>query len=93
MRSSDSGSYPCACCGYRTVSEGTRDTYEICPICFWEDDPVQAKDPNLAGGANEPSLRTAQSNFEAIGACERDALKHVRQPTAEDERVKDWRPL
>ena len=27
----------CLCCGYRTINE--RGAYDICPICFWEDDP------------------------------------------------------
>ncbi len=26
----------CLCCGYRTIKE--RGIFEICPICFWEDD-------------------------------------------------------
>ena len=29
--------YRCLCCGYRTIGE--RGRFEICPICFWEDDP------------------------------------------------------
>ena len=27
----------CLCCGYRTIE--VRGRFEICPICFWEDDP------------------------------------------------------
>lgn len=27
----------CLCCGYRTLDE--RGAFDICPICFWEDDP------------------------------------------------------
>ena len=29
--------YRCLCCGYRTI--GKRGDFEICPICFWEDEP------------------------------------------------------
>lgn len=26
----------CLCCGYKTLSE--RGNYDICPVCFWEDE-------------------------------------------------------
>ncbi|EJS66361.1 hypothetical protein CN425_23275 [Bacillus cereus] len=55
--------YTCPCCGYKTLEEEPPGTYEICSICFWEDDPVQFKDPDLEGGANEVSLRQAQKNL------------------------------
>lgn len=28
--------YKCLCCGYKTLD--TRGEYDICPVCFWEDD-------------------------------------------------------
>ncbi len=28
--------YACLCCGYLTLDE--RGGYDICPVCFWEDD-------------------------------------------------------
>lgn len=30
------GKYNCLCCGYKTIEE--RAEFEICPVCFWEDD-------------------------------------------------------
>ena len=41
----------CPVCGKSQVEE-----YEICPVCFWENDPVQLWKPQLAGGANQMSL-------------------------------------
>ncbi len=29
--------YTCLCCGYKTMSE-ERGSFDICPVCFWEDD-------------------------------------------------------
>ena len=39
------------------------EKYEICPVCGWENDPVQRKDPDFAGGANELSLREARKAY------------------------------
>jgi hypothetical protein len=85
--------YTCPCCGYRTLDEKPPGSYDICPICFWEDDAVQFDDPDYEGGANEVSLRQAQKNFTEFGACERRLLSHVRNPTEQDERDAEWRPL
>ncbi|MBO6518428.1 MAG: hypothetical protein JJ900_16205 [Rhodospirillales bacterium] len=71
---------PCSCCGYLTLSGPGHDTYEICPVCGWEDDPVQHEDPHYAGGANDESLRDAQRNFRETGAANRSAVNQVRPP-------------
>ncbi|MFC5904955.1 CPCC family cysteine-rich protein [Streptomyces zhihengii] len=59
---------PCVCCGHLTLSEPP-GSYEICPVCFWEDDRVQLRWPDWTGGANRPSLIEAQVNFTDFGAC------------------------
>lgn len=46
--------YECPVCGNKTLEE-LRE-YEICTICWWEDDPLQFKYPTYAGGANKMSL-------------------------------------
>ena len=85
--------YTCSCCGYKTLDEKPPGTYDICPICFWEDDAVQFDDPDYEGGANEVSLRQAQKNFVEFGACDRKALSHVRSPGENDERDAEWKAL
>ena len=52
--------YPCPCCGFLTRSSKDFGTYEICPVCKWEDDDIQTEDPNFEGGANEMSLNQAR---------------------------------
>ncbi|RDW17715.1 CPCC family cysteine-rich protein [Oceanobacillus chungangensis] len=74
--------YTCLCCGYLTLDEEPPGTYNICGICFWEDDDVQYNDPNYEGGANVPSLRQAQQNF----------IKFVRKPNQEDIKDPNWKP-
>ncbi|WMT43561.1 CPCC family cysteine-rich protein [Paenibacillus sp. D2_2] len=76
--------FACPCCGYKTLDEEPPGTYEICKICFWEDDGVEFDDPDYAGGANEVSLRQGQSNFLKFGACEERCIQFVRKPNKND---------
>ena len=85
--------YSCPCCGYRTLDERPPGTYDICPVCFWEDDPVQYDDPDYEGGANRASLRQAQANYLRFGASEERRRPNVRLPAPGEERPDDWRPL
>ncbi|KRE57465.1 CPCC family cysteine-rich protein [Paenibacillus sp. Soil750] len=85
--------YTCPCCGYKSLDEEPTDTYEICKICFWEDDGVQFRDPDYEGGANEVSLRQGQANFIKFGACEERCIEFVRKLTINDIKDPDWRPL
>jgi hypothetical protein len=55
-------------------------TFDLCPVCFWEDDPVQFDDHNYEGGANIVSLRGAQQNFREFSASERQFVEKVRPP-------------
>ena len=66
----------CPCCGYRTLRSCGH--YEICPVCFWEDEPGGLCDPDYRGGANPVSLRTARANFERFGAAEARFRTRVR---------------
>lgn len=85
--------FPCPCCGYKTFEEKPDGTYAICPVCFWEDDPVQLNDIDYEGGANRVSLRQGQRNYLEFGACEREMVTHVRKPRADEERDEAWRML
>lgn len=85
--------YACPCCGYKTFSEELNGTYEICEICFWEDDLIQLKNPDYKGGANRVSLREAQKNFVEFGACEIEMVKNVRKPKIHEERSDNWKVL
>ena len=51
--------YACPCCGRRTLTEEP-GSYEICPVCGWEDDPLSRRDPAFTGGANKMSLEEAR---------------------------------
>ena len=78
------GKYKCPCCGFYTFDEKLNGNYDICPVCFWEDDPIQLEDNEYEGGANRVSLIQARHNFLLFGACEEEMKMHVRKPK-EDE--------
>lgn len=84
--------YTCPCCGYRSLQEPP-GSYDICKVCFWEDDGVQLLDPAYRGGANKPSLMECQENFRRVGACEERFAGDVRPPEAEEMRDPEWRPV
>jgi len=85
------GKFYCPCCGYNTLTEPTSGTYNICEICFWEDDPIQFNDPNYEGGVNRVSLLQGQKNFEIYGACKEDMVKNGTRPTKSDIKNPDWK--
>ena len=86
--------YTCPCCGYRVFHEEP-GSFEICPVCFWEDDALQLKDPLYEGGANRSSLYECQATFAAQRACEQRFAGDVREPRAEAGELLDpeWRRL
>ena len=63
----------CRCCEFRTLAE--RGGYDICPICFWEDDG--SHDPDTVSGPNHMTLREGRENFARLGACDESSVEHV----------------
>ena len=72
--------YPCPCCGYLTMEQPPPGSYDICPGCYWEDDPAQCADEEYAGGANAVCLREARENVARFGAVEPHFKDMVRPP-------------
>ncbi|MFE1312539.1 CPCC family cysteine-rich protein [Streptomyces sp. NPDC058755] len=76
----EDGPCPCPCCGFLTLDE--RGCFEICPVCFWEDDGQDDDDADrVRGGPNgRLSLTEARRNFRALGASDERRTKFVRAP-------------
>jgi hypothetical protein len=85
--------YACPCCGYKTFDYEPNGSYSICPICYWEDDPIQLKEPEYEGGANGVSLIQAQKNFLEFGASTWEVKIWVRNPIKGEERDENWKPI
>jgi len=81
-------SYRCPCCRYKTLH--SRGSYEICKVCFWEDDGQDDHDADLVrGGPNQDlSLTQAQVNFARFGAVEERFREFVRPPR-DNEKIED----
>lgn len=73
-------SFPCPCCGWIVFREEP-GSYDVCPICEWEDDLSQLRFPTM-GGANIP-LVDAQAEFAekvAWGTLDPSARGYRREP-------------
>lgn len=85
--------YTCPCCGYPMLSE--RESYEICLLCWWEDEFED--DPHLdrVSGPNHITLREGRANFERhLISCPtgiasfRECMTNRPMPTS----ARRWRP-
>lgn len=62
----------CPCCKYKTLD--SRE-WEICTVCFWEDDG--STDLDGPCGPNHVTLREGQANFEKFGVAEERCREFV----------------
>lgn len=76
------GHYRCHCCGFYTLSEP--GAWEVCPVCGWEDDPAQFRDPHREGGANPYSLMQAREHFRQHGKSDPDLVASLREPKSDE---------
>jgi len=84
------GLFVCPCCGYATLGEVSN--YEICEICFWEDDGQD--DPEASeswGGPNYISLEEGRANFLNLGVSDPKNRGCVRKPKQTDINVRKYK--
>jgi hypothetical protein len=74
--------YTCPCCGY-LVFEQEPGSYDICPVCGWEDDLSQLRFPTTSG-ANRPLIE-GQAAYLASRSRSGQDVGFFRDL--------DWRPL
>ena len=79
------GRVQCRCCGYLTIE--SYGHYEICPVCYWEDDPTTIWEPDDGSpGPNHISLTEGRANFADTGISDGGARggSKVRDPLPEE---------
>jgi hypothetical protein len=82
---------PCPCCGSRTIGE--IGNYEICVVCWWEDDGQDNENADEIGGANNGiSLTQARYNFIKHGIYDpkRKDLVKLQEPTDKYEKGREF---
>lgn len=52
----------CPVCGRYEFEES--GDFDICPVCGWENDPIQLDNPDYGGGANKLSLNEFRNEYE-----------------------------
>lgn len=74
----------CPCCNCSTLSK--RGVFEICPVCYWEDDGQDEADADqIRGGPNDDlSLAQARVNYKTLGASHPRHLAQVRAPRPDE---------
>ncbi|MDB5675027.1 MAG: hypothetical protein JWM65_2009 [Sphingomonas bacterium] len=74
----------CPCCRNLTLRDGY--DFEVCPVCFWEEDGQGDADADeIRGGPNGAlSLTQARQNYRKIGACDTRFLTNVRSPQPDE---------
>lgn len=84
-RKGGNGKYACPCCRHFTLDG--RANYDICPVCYWEDDGQDdhdADEHHYFSPNHGFSLTEARQNYRDFGASERLMLRHVRLPHADE---------
>ena len=76
--------YRCPCCRFKTLH--SRGGFDICPVCYWEDDGQDDHDADVVrGGPNYAlSLTQARNNFVAFGAIDKRVKQYVRPPLPDE---------
>ena len=72
--------FKCPCCNCCTMLHEDPVYHDICPVCFWENDPIQNMNTSFVGGANEICLDDARNNYIEFGAVSKKLIKFVRPP-------------
>jgi len=54
----------CPCCGFHSLPH--RSEYDVCSVCFWEDDGTT--EPESRSSPNHMTLGEARENFARVGA-------------------------
>jgi len=83
--------YSCLICGYKTL-----DSYcdwDICPICFWEDDVLHHGGDKTSPANSGLKVSQAQANFMMFRCCSTEHQRFVRGPLPTEEHDPVWQTL
>lgn len=81
----------CFVCGHITLGE--RCDWEICPVCFWEDDVLVSSQDESSSANSGMKVSEAQANYILYRACDESSKEHVRPPKENEPLDPAWMPL
>lgn len=68
----------CPCCGNYPWESRDSAFFDICPICFWQNDGMEKLDKPC--GPNHVSLRQGRKNYKKFGAYMEELAEYTRKP-------------
>lgn len=68
----------CECCKFYTLD--CDSNFDICPVCYWQDDLLQTEKPHYKWWANELSLEEWRLNFIKHWVSDLRDKNNVRNP-------------
>jgi hypothetical protein len=71
----------CPACGYMTLP--ARASFDICPICFWEDDGQDDPEEEKEGNTNPSSLKEYRGETQHL----LNRIKHTDFPPADEKNI------
>ena len=78
-RGKKNGKFQCPCCDHFTLDEV--GIYDICPVCFWEDDGTTGEHSFSPNGI---PLSEARINYVKYGVSAERFVQHVRLPKPDE---------
>jgi len=76
------GPLQCPCCDFFSLEK--RASYDICPVCYWEDDGQDLDALDVVSGPNHITLRAGRESFSRCGASDPAAVSLVLSAAERD---------
>ena len=76
--------YKCPCCGFYTFAEPLNGTYDICPVCFWENDVFDPGEDQPSDENHGMTLAEGREAYKRLGAVREELLPYAREPLPEE---------
>ena len=83
------GYYACCCCGYHVLDDAPQ-SFDVCPVCYWQDAGFDWNMYWWNFAENGLSLEDGRRNFEETGVSNRTSTKCVRSPLPDELPRHDW---
>ena len=81
----------CMICGHKTLE--SRCDWDICPVCFWEDDVILEGVDKVSPANMDLRVSESQANYMVFRSSSKQHVSSVRKPMPDEELDPTWQPL